>query len=84
MKNQNGEIRMAEYKFYKNKKTDKIWWLDNFDRVGEWVFSFDKKKLYNMFADYPHNLTPEEKEIFDKENPFWKDFFKPRSETSQD
>lgn len=66
-------------KFYKHNKNDVIWWLDNADEVkGEWVFSFDKKKLYNMFADYPHNLTPEEKGIFDKENPYWADFFKDR------
>ena len=44
-------------------------------RNGEKV-SFDKKKIYNLFADYPHNLTAEEKEIFDKENPYWCDFFK--------
>ena len=38
----------------------------------------DGKKFYNMFADYPHNMTKEEKEIFDKENLYWKDFFKDR------
>ena len=66
-------------KFYKNKSSDVIWWLDNADEVtGEWVFSFDKKTLFNMFADYPHKLTPEQKEIFDKENPFWANFFKGR------
>lgn len=64
--------------FYKNNPSDKIWWLDNPDVVGEFVFSFDKKKTFNLFADYPHNLTPEQKEIFDKENPYWKDFFKDR------
>ena len=66
-------------KFYKNNKNDSIWWLDNADDIkGEWEFTFDKKKFFNLFADYPHNLTPEEKEIFDKENPYWKDFFKDR------
>ena len=64
--------------WYKNKPTDKIWWLDNTNKVGEWVFSFDKKKTFNMFADYPHALTKEQKAIFDEENPYWKDFFKDR------
>ena len=64
--------------FYKNNPSDEIWWLDNPDVVGEFVFSFDKKKTFNLFADYPYNLTPEQKEIFDKENPYWKDFFKDR------
>lgn len=65
--------------WYKNNETDVIWWLDNTDeKVGEWIFSFDKKTTYNMFADYPHNLTKEQKEIFDKENPYWKEFFADR------
>lgn len=64
--------------FYKNEDTDQIWWVDNIEKVGEHLFSFDKKKIYNLFRDYPHKLTKEEKEIFDKENPFWKDFFKDR------
>ena len=64
--------------WYKNKPTDKIWWLDNSDKVGEWVFSFDKKKTFNMFADYPDKLSAEQKDIFDKENPYWANFFKDR------
>lgn len=42
------------------------------------LFSFDKKQVFNMFADYPHNLTPEQKKIFDEENPEWCEFFKDR------
>lgn len=64
--------------FYKQNKNDKVWWTDKLDTVGEFLFSFDQKKIYNLFADYPYNLTKEEKEIFDKENPYWKDFFKDR------
>lgn len=64
--------------WYKNNPNDKIWWLFNPEAVGEWIFSFDKEKQFNMFEDYPHNLSKEEKEIFDKENPYWKDFFKDR------
>lgn len=64
--------------WYKNKDTDKIWWKDTPDNVGLWIFSFDKKIEYNMFADYPHKLAPEEKLIFDKENPEWAEFFSDR------
>ena len=64
--------------FYKNNPKDTIWWVDNPETVGEHLFSFDKKKIYNLFEDYPHNLTEEEKAIFDKENPYWTDFFKNR------
>lgn len=66
--------------WYKDNKTNKIWWKDTPDRVGEWVFSFDKEKEYNMFRDYPHKLTAEEIEIFDKENPYWANFFKDRKD----
>lgn len=64
--------------FIKNNPNDLIWWIDNPERIGEWLFSFDKKKIFNMFADYPWKLTPEEKAIFDRENPYWADFFKDR------
>lgn len=46
--------------FYKNHKSDVIFWVDNKDTIGEHLFTFDKLKIYNLFADYPHNLTPEE------------------------
>ena len=66
-------------KFIKNKKTDRIWWVNNVgEQIGVFEFSFDQKKIYNLFEDYPHALTPEEIEIFDKENPEWADFFKDR------
>lgn len=65
-------------KFYKENPNDSIWWVDTSDRDGEWLFSFDKKQVFNMFADYPHRLTPEQKATFDEENPFWADFFKDR------
>ena len=66
-------------KWYKNKPSDKIWWLDNSNEsVGEWVFTFDKVHTFNMFADYPHKLSKEQKETFDRENPYWAEFFKDR------
>lgn len=66
-------------KFYKENPSDTIWWVENIGVVGEWLFSFDKKEVFNMFRDYPHKLTPEQKEIFDKENPYWRDFFSDRT-----
>lgn len=64
--------------FYKNNEKDTIWWVDDTDLVGAWLFSFDKVKVFNMFEDYPWKLTKEQKEIFDNENPDWADFFKDR------
>lgn len=66
-------------KYFKNKPSDKIWWVNNIgETVGEFLFTFDKEKIYNMFRDYPDAMTPEEVEIFDRENPFWADFFSDR------
>lgn len=73
----NQEIYLL-YDFYKHNKKDQIWWTSPIGMVGRHLFSFDKKKIYNLFADYPHNLTADEKKIFDKENPFWKEFFADR------
>lgn len=67
------------YAFYKENENDKIWWVDNFDTVGEWLFSFDKKTVFNMFEDYPWKLTKEQKRIFDEENPYWAEFFSDRT-----
>lgn len=64
--------------FYKNNENDVIWWVDDIDHFGHHLFSFDKKKIYNLFRDYPYALTDDEKAIFDAENPYWADFFKDR------
>ena len=67
-----------KYKFYKEKSTDSIWWVDNPDEVGVHLFSFDKVTVFNLFQDYPYKLTKEQRATFDRENPFWADFFKDR------
>ena len=69
---------MDKQRFYKNNRGDKIWWVDNSESVGEWLFTFDKRTIFNMFSDYPAKLTPEQKELFDKENPYWVEFFADR------
>lgn len=78
---------MAEDQFYKMNPDDKVWWVREltFDKDGDLLpspgyirFSFDKKQIFKLFGDYPQNLTPEQVEIFDKENPFWANFFRNR------
>lgn len=69
---------MEKYKFIKNNPTDWIWWVDNPENLGEWLFSFDKTNVFNMFRDYPAKLTKRQKERFDKENPEWANFFADR------
>lgn len=64
--------------WYKNKETDTIWWKDDPTVIGVWIFSFDKTTEFNMLHDYPYKLTKKQKQIFDKENPEWADFFKDR------
>lgn len=66
-------------KFYKENPTDAVWWVDTSESDGEFLFSFDGKQVFNLFRDYPHKLTPEQKEVFDKENPYWKEYFADRN-----
>ena len=71
--------------FYKENKNSRVWWIDDLDKVGEYMFSFDRKKIYNLFADYPEKLTAEEKEIFDNDEPYWAEFFNgPKNNISKD
>ena len=66
------------YKFYKERPENQTIWVDNYGKFGEFLFTFDKKHIFNLFADYPWRLTKEQKEVFDKENPYWADFFRDR------
>ena len=57
----------------------KFAWVEKLGQKGEHLFTFDGITIFNLFQDYPYKLTPEQKEIFDAENPFWANFFKSRS-----
>ncbi len=70
---------MQNNKFYKENPSDLVWWVDTSDQDGLFLFSFDKEKVFNLFTDYPHKLTEQQKKIFDRENPFWADYFKDRN-----
>ena len=70
---------MASSNLYKNNPKDIIEWVDN-DDIGVFEFTFDGgKTIFNMFEDYPYKLTPEQVQTFQKENPYWADFFKDRT-----
>lgn len=69
---------------YKETEKHKVYWVETPGRRGVYLFTFDKKKVYNLFRDYPYALTKEEKEIFDKENPYWAEFFKSRKKVKRE
>lgn len=71
-------IHNGDLDLYKENDTDMISWVHNDDYLGVMLFTFDGVKIYNLFEDYPHNLSVNEVEIFDRENPYWRDFFKDR------
>lgn len=74
-------MESSKYAYYKNNETDTIEWADTgATEDGLWLFRFGTKGLvFNMFRDYPHELTAEQKRIFDEENPYWAEFFKDRT-----
>lgn len=61
-----------------DNKELKFSWLPKTDKVGERLFTFDGKQVFNLFRDYPNALTHEQKRLFDEANPFWVNFFKDR------
>ena len=73
-----------EYEFFKKKETDQIWWIREVNSTNDLLFfSFDKEKTYDLFNDYPKNMTPEEVEIVDKENEYWAKYFEDRKKSSE-
>lgn len=66
--------------FFHKNKDDRTWWVSyDPEEEGRLPVTFDKKRILNLWQDYPQNFTAEEKEIFDRENPYWANFFKGRS-----
>ena len=53
-------------------------WVNDPDTVGEMLFTFDGERIFNLFRDYPHELTPKQKRLFDEANPFWANYFRDR------
>lgn len=61
--------------FYKEKESARIWHTSGIGFIGGVHISFDGEKIYNLFEDYPYNMTEEEIRILQEEEPFWADFF---------
>ena len=70
--------REQSLSFYRERPDGKIYWVDTPDQIGVHLFSFDKKRIYNLFADYPHALSEEEVRTFDEEEPEWANYFRGR------
>ena len=62
-----------------------MWYVEEIDENGNiletegpFLVTFDKETVYNVWTDYPDKMKPEEVQIFQKECPFWADFFSDR------
>ena len=63
-------MKTDEFTFYKETKKNKIWLVETTEKsFGPWLFSFDKKTVFNFWPDYPEKLTKEQIEIFKSEYP---------------
>ena len=47
-------------------KNIKFRWIRNTNQKGEFLFTFDGERVYNLFQDYPHELTAKQKEILEE------------------
>lgn len=72
------EDELSEYIFYKENEDDQVYQVDHTTAIGELLYSFDGKTILNLWTDYPEKFTKEQKEIFDKQEPYWANFFKAR------
>lgn len=62
------------------KISEHIWEVPLLNNVGQLLYTFDKRKVYNLWIDYPWEFSKQELEIFEKEVPFWADFFSDRKQ----
>lgn len=59
-----------QYLFSKEFPDDDIWIVERLQdnkiihTADEYLFSFDKKTIFNFWKDYPDNLTKEQADIF--------------------
>lgn len=71
--NENSDI----YEFYKVDDENTMWSVRD-GHIGPVLVSFDKKKIYNLWCDFPNEFTKDQIAIFKKEMPFWYNMLKSR------
>lgn len=57
-------------KLFKNNPTDSVLWVDTSEKEGVFLFTFDGEKYFNLFRDYPHELSAEQKIFLIKKTHF--------------
>lgn len=71
--------------FYKDRISLRVWKVDLAKQIaGPMLFTFDRKKIYNFWSDYPQKLMPEEIEVFEEDNPYWANFHEHRKKQAQE
>ncbi|MDY4861179.1 MAG: hypothetical protein SO162_01330 [Candidatus Onthomorpha sp.] len=71
-------MKTSRYRLYKSHRADKEWWVDELDEdgkplIGTLMVSIDRKTVLNLWTDYIR-LTNEQRDLFDKENPYWAEY----------
>lgn len=79
-------MKSSSYEWIKENPADTVEWADNgMDQKGVMLFRFGPGgRVFNLFRDYPEKLTPDELAIFNRENPYWAEFFADRLAAIQD
>ena len=72
------EKNIDNYDIFKESKKHKIWQVNEKDAIGSLLITFDKKKVYNLWTDFPLKFKQSEIEIIKEEMPYWYDFFNDR------
>lgn len=59
-------------------------WVEVPDRFGEYAFTLDGVRFFNLFHDFPWALTDTESDIFVEDQPYWAEFFRGRLHPNAD
>lgn len=61
-------IMAKNKKFYKKNETDTIIWVES-EHVGEHLFTFDKKRIFNLFPTILGNFRTKKKQFLTRKIP---------------